>query len=161
VKHDLSGVGQNFKDHGAVVLRYTANKPNPAVLPKIPENKIEETLTKYENKNKRTGFFTQLGAGPQAFLVSPRAKAEGQGVWPDIQFVFGMKPLVGEDGPQLLHVDTVLTRLKSVGEIGLNVTAFLEGEEDDTKLALVDHRLFSEESDVEALVDGYILTEIL
>jgi hypothetical protein len=154
VKHELPGVGQNLKDHGAVVLEFTAFYPNPTLLPTMTTRaKIEDALVKYQSK-KRTGFFTNLEAQAQALLVSSRAKAEGQGMWPDIQISFQMEPLFGEEGPQMVYMHTVLNRLKSVGEIGLNATAFLEGEEDDTKLALVDHRLFSEESDVEALIDG-------
>lgn len=97
---------------------------------------------------------TRMDVGPQAFIVSSRAKADGQHNWPDYQIVFVQQPVIGKDLPQPLSLQIVLNRMKSSGEIGFNTTAYLNGDRDDVKLALIDFRLFSEPSDAEVLSEG-------
>lgn len=155
LKSELPGVGQNLRDHGAVILRFTANNPDRYSLPRIEEHNVERELKRFHSY-KRRGYFTRLDVGPQAFIVSPQAKAKGESEWPDIQLVFQQSPLLGNDDVQNqnLAMQVVLNRLESVGEIGLNTTAYLEGERDDTKLALIDHRLFTKQHDMDSMLAG-------
>lgn len=106
------------------------------------------------HEGRRKGFFTRMDVGPQAFIVSSRAKSDGEQNWPDIQIVFGHEPVFGKDLPQPTALQIILNRMKSVGEIGFNITAYRNGDRSDTKLALIDFRLFSEPSDVDAIVEG-------
>ncbi len=91
--------------------------------------------------------------------MSSQAKAKGQTNWPDIQLVFQQHPLLGddEDAPQTLAMQVVVNRLESVGSVGLNTTAYLEGKRDDTQLALIDHRLFTKEHDTEVMIEGELI----
>lgn len=145
-------MGKNFRDHGAVILRFTVHNPNTTLLLRLEEEDVEKEIMKY-HESQRTGFMTRMDVGPQAFLVSSRAKAEDQPNWPDIQIVFVQQPVIGE-GPQTLSLQIIVNRMKSVGEIGFNTTAYLNGDRDDTKLALMDFRLFSEPSDVQTIIEG-------
>lgn len=155
VLSDLRGVGKNFRDHGAVILRFTANNPNTTLLQRVAEEDLENEITKY-HQSKRNGFMTRMDVGPQAFIVSSRAKADGQHNWPDYQIVFVQQPVIGKDLPQPLSLQIVLNRMKSSGEIGFNATAYLNGDRDDVKLVLIDFRLFSEPSDAEVLIEGTV-----
>lgn len=144
----------NLRDHAAVILQFTANNPNKKFLPKIEQDNFENKIKNFQGSS-RQGLFTNLDVGPQALLVSSRAKSDGEVGWPDIQLVFQHVPLIG-DGVQKLNMQVVINRLKSIGEIRLNTTAFVEGETDDTKLALIDHRLFTEKTDADVLIEGII-----
>lgn len=44
--------------------------------------------------------------------------------------------------------------MKSVGSVGFNSTSHFEGEEDDTKLAIIDDKLFTDSTDVDVLIEG-------
>jgi hypothetical protein len=88
--------------------------------------------------------------------VSQRAKKEGQGTWPDLQIVFVYNPILKRREKTVIRLQVMLGRGKSVGEIGFNTTAYLNGETDDTKLALVDFRLLTEASDAPVLIEGEI-----
>lgn len=113
---------------------------------------MEKEITKYQ-QDERSGFMTRMDVGPQAFIVSSRAKADGQPNWPDYQIVF-QQSVIGEGEPQALSLPIVLNRMKSSGEIGFNTTAYLNGDRDDSKLALIDFRLFSDATDAEVLIEG-------
>lgn len=149
----MKGVGKNFRDHGAVILRFTVNNPNTTLLPRLGEEDVEKEIMKY-HQSKRQGFMTRMDVGPQAFIVSSRAKAENETSWPDIQIVFVQQPVIGKGLPQTLSLQIIVNRMKSIGEIGFNTTAYLSGDRDDRKLALMDFRLFSEASDVATIVEG-------
>lgn len=153
VKSALPGVGQNLKDHAAVVLNFRVNNTNPHVLPRVKEQSLESDIKKYQ-ASKRTGPFTHTDVGPQALLVSSVAKKKGEHNYPDLQIVFRQNPVLDDEEEQTLSMQVVLNRLESVGEIGLNTTAFVEGERDDTKLALIDYRLLTTKNDNDALLDG-------
>lgn len=149
----MKGVGKNFRDHGAVIIRFTVNNPNITLLPRLGEEDVEKEIMKY-HQSKRQGFMTRMDVGPQAFIVSSRAKAENETSWPDIQIVFVQQPVIGKGLPQTLSLQIIVNRMKSIGEIGFNTTAYLSGDRDDRKLALMDFRLFSEASDVATIIEG-------
>lgn len=150
---DLRGVGKNFRDHGAVILRFTVNNPDTSLLQRLNEEDVQTEIMRYQEA-KRNGFLTRMDVGPQAFIVSSRAKAEGQNHWPDLQIVFVQQPVLEKDSPQTTSLQIILNRMKSSGEIGFNTTAYRNGERDDLQLALIDFRLFSDSSDVDALIEG-------
>lgn len=150
---DLKGVGKNFRDHGAVILRFTVNNPDTTLLQRLNEEDVEQEIMKY-HESKRRGFMTRMDVGPQAFIVSSRAKADSEPHWPDLQIVFVQQPVIGKDLPQTTSLQIILNRMKSSGEIGFNTTAYRNGDRDDLKLALIDFRLFSDPSDTEALIEG-------
>lgn len=150
---DLKGVGQNLRDHGAAIIRFTVNNPDTTLLQRLEEEDVEKEIMKY-HEIKRRGFMTRMDVGPQAFIVSSRAKADAQSYWPDIQIVFVQTPVIGKGLLQTLSLHIVVNRMKSSGEIGFNTTAYLNGHRDDLKLALIDFRLFSEPSDAEVLIEG-------
>lgn len=114
---------------------------------------MEKEIMKY-HQSKRIGFMTRMDVGPQAFIVSSRAKAEGERNWPDLQIVFVQQPVIGKGLAQTLSLQIILNRMKSFGEIGFNTTAYLNGDRDDLKLALIDFRLFSEPTDAKVLIEG-------
>lgn len=153
VHSDLKGVGKNFRDHGAVILRFTVNNPDTSLLQRLNEEDVQTEIMRYQATN-RNGFLTRMDVGPQAFIVSSRAKAEGQNHWPDLQIVFVQQPVLEKDSPQTTSLQIILNRMKSSGEIGFNTTAYRNGERDDLQLALIDFRLFSDSSDVDALIEG-------
>lgn len=153
ILRELKGVGKNFRDHGAVILRFTVNNPDTSLLQRLDEEDVQEEIMKYQETNRK-GFFTRMDVGPQAFIVSSRAKADGQLHWPDLQIVFVQQPVIGKGLSQTTSLQIILNRMKSSGEIGFNTTAYLNGDRDDLKLALIDFRLFSDSSDVDALIEG-------
>lgn len=157
---DLKGVGKNFRDHGAVIIRFTANNPDTTLLQRLEEEDVEKEIMKY-HESKRRGFLTRMDVGPQAFIVSSRAKADAQPYWPDLQIVFVQQPVIIKGQPQSLSLQIILNRIKSSGEIGFNTTAYLNGDRDDLKLALIDHQLFSEPSDAEVLIEGATINVVL
>lgn len=106
------------------------------------------------HESKRRGFMTRMDVGPQAFIVSSRAKADAQRNWPDLQIVFVQQPVIGKGQPQTISLQIIVNRMKSSGEIRFNTTAYRTGDRDDLKLALIDFRLFSEPSDAEVLIEG-------
>lgn len=142
-----------MRDHGAVIIRFTVNNPDTTLLQRLEEEDVEKELMKY-HESKRRGFMTRMDVGPQAFIVSSRAKADAERYWPDLQIVFVQQPVIVKGMPQAMSLQIILNRMKSSGEIGFNTTAYLNGERDDLKLALIDHRLFSETSDAEVLIEG-------
>ncbi|KAJ6644321.1 Glucose dehydrogenase [FAD, quinone] [Pseudolycoriella hygida] len=153
VVSNLKGVGKNFQDHGAVILHFTAKNPNTTLLQQLAEEDVETEIMKYQ-ETKRRGFMTRMDVGPQAFIVSSRAERNSERYWPDLQIVFVQYPVIGKNQPQPLSLQIILNRMKSSGEIGFNTTAYLNGARDDLNLALIDFKLFSEPTDVEALIEG-------
>ncbi|XP_037034227.1 oxygen-dependent choline dehydrogenase-like [Bradysia coprophila] len=150
---DLMGVGKNFQEHGDVALHFTANKPNKAFLEALDEDDVETELQKYFGG---TGFLTNWNAG-QAYVVSSIAKADGEPNWPDIQLTLVQNKATASVGfPQSvdLYMHATGCRMKSNGEIGFNTTAYLNGERDTLKLAVIDPRLFSVPSDVQVVVEA-------
>lgn len=131
------------------------NNPNTTILPRLEEEDVEKEIMKY-HESKRHGYMTRMDVGPQAFIVSSRAKNDAEFHWPDYQIVFVQQPVIGKDLPQTLSLQIIVNRMKSVGSIGFNTTAYLNGDRDDLKLALIDFRLFSEPSDAEVLLEGTI-----
>ncbi|KAG4075742.1 hypothetical protein HA402_003568 [Bradysia odoriphaga] len=153
VLSDLKGVGKNLRDHGAVILRFTVNNPDTTLLHRLDEEDVQKEIMKYHEINRK-GFLTRMDVGPQAFIVSSRAKADGEHHWPDLQIVFVQTPVVGKSLPQTTSLQIILNRMKSSGEIGFNTTAYLNGDRDDLRLALIDSRLFSDTSDADVLIEG-------
>lgn len=154
VKVDLSGVGKNFRDHTTVALKFRVNNPNTTIFPILDDDQVEQELINFHNFPIRSGHFTKEGKGPQAFIVSSRAKYNGELNWPDIQIVFSQGRAIQRGEVQTIRLFPVLTRPKSVGEIWFNSTAFKNGERNDTKLAMIDHRSLTEKSDSNVLLEG-------
>lgn len=136
-----------------MILRFTVNNPDTTLLQRLEEEDVEKEIMKYHEVNRK-GFMTRMDVGPQAFIVSSRAKADSQRNWPDLQIVFVQQPVIGKGLPQTISLQIILNRMKSAGEIGFNTTAYLSGDRNDLKLALIDFRLFSEASDAEVLIEG-------
>lgn len=149
---DLKGVGKNLRDHGAVFLHFTVNNPNTTLLPRVDEKDMEEEFRKF-HEIKRTGFMAENNAG-QSFIVSSRAEADGERNWPDYQVAIVQEPAIDKHSPQTVILQAFLCRMKSSGEIGFNTTAYLNGDRNDLKLALIDSRIFSDPSDVQVLIEG-------
>jgi hypothetical protein len=152
VKSDVPGVGQNFRDHCAVILFFTVNNPNTTILPKISDDEFEAAINAYQQPN-RGGYLARMDVTPQAFFVSSRAKQDFQTTWPDFQFCIKAEPVIGNN-PQRIGLQIILNRAKSSGTISLNTTAYLNGETDYPKLALIDNKLWSDPSDVTVLIEG-------
>lgn len=145
-------MGKNLRDHSAVVLRFTANNANPALLRRIDD--MEAEISAYQEAN-RTGFLTRLDVGPQAFITSSRARANNQADWPDYQIVFAQHGLIHDGTTRVpLALQIILNRAESVGEIGFNSTNYANGERSDVNLALIDFKLFTVLSDMEVMIEG-------
>jgi hypothetical protein len=147
----VEGVGKNLRNQISVDLQFMAGKPNNSLFPVLTDNEVEEELKKYE-RFPRSGYFARVLAGPLAFIVSSITKQEGDKNWPDIQ-LFRRAPELGDPTSEVVLTVT-LTRGKSVGQIGFDSAAYLSGERNDTRLALVDFKSLSEQRDVTALIEG-------
>lgn len=141
----------NLRNHGSVVLKFKVNNPDTTIFPRVDEKDMEDEIMKY-HESKRRGFLTETNKA-QAFIVSKRAKADGEHNWPDINIVI-QQVAIEKGSPQTITVTSKVGRMKSSGEIGLNTTAYLNGERDDLKLALLDYRLFSDASDTQVVIEG-------
>ncbi|ODM87920.1 Oxygen-dependent choline dehydrogenase, partial [Orchesella cincta] len=88
VIHELPEVGNNLVDH----LIFDLNKIqyNASIIPYIPrmteEQEFEEMLQNYHETGE--GILGHLNQGPQAFIISSRAKQDGQEGWPDILIIY-------------------------------------------------------------------------
>lgn len=148
----MKGVGKNLRNHGAVSLAYTVNNPNRTLLLTVQERDMENEIIKYQEIPRR-GILTETNYA-QGLFVSSRAKAAGEHHWPDIQVGFSQQPTIAEGSPLRISSSVKIGRMKSSGEIKLNVTAYLNGERNDLKIAEIDHQAFSVRSDVEVLIEG-------
>jgi len=156
-------VGQNLREHTAVVLSFTAQDVDRNLMPRVEEDEFEEELKNYQAKPFRSGFFATLGGGPHAFIVSKVAKDErNEAGWPDLQITFEMMPygLVvheeEEDCPkcQKFNLYVALNRLESVGQLKLKADLYKNGIRSTTELAETDYNLFTVERDFRALIEG-------
>ncbi|CAL8130308.1 unnamed protein product [Orchesella dallaii] len=170
VKLELPSVGQNLEDH----LMFTLSniQYNSSILPFISqlpkdEKEFQEALKTYQETGE--GLLGQLIFGPQAFLVSSRAKQELQWDWPDLQLFFSPDNCLGvNSGGNDIPISCIhmfLTRGKSRGSVQLNRTVYRSGvTNDDTKLAVIDYKMFEGEgeSDLDVLIEGteFLLTLI-
>lgn len=123
------------------------------MLPIVYENQVEEEINKYQNDTFRSGYLIRKDIATQAFIVSSRAKQDGEGKWPDLQLVLYPNFVFGPTNP-LLTMQVISNRAKSIGSVTLNTTAYLDGERNDTKLAIVDHLTSFDSSDIDVLVEG-------
>ncbi|ODM87941.1 Oxygen-dependent choline dehydrogenase [Orchesella cincta] len=152
VKHELPEVGQNLIDH----LIFDLNKIqyNASIIPYIPrmpdEQDFEEMLQKYHETGE--GILGYLNQGPQAFIVSSRAKQDGQEGWPDIQIIYvPMCPIPEGNEAPTSCIYLLLGRPKSRGNMRLNATAYRSGiRNDDVKLALIDFKYLEGEGSSDA-----------
>lgn len=90
-------------------LAFTATNVEAAtgLFPLVTDDQLETELIKFQS-SPRDGAFTQV-VGPQAFIVSSRAKREGEGSWPDVQIVYegnlaNRSTLMGFDVPQVFDL---------------------------------------------------------
>lgn len=152
-----AGVGKNLRDHCAVSLAFTAYSPNATLMPLLYEDEFENELTKFLDPNGRHGYFTVFDK-PQAFIVSPVAKSDGEEDWPDLQVVYTLWNVTSvierHETTREFKLSVVLNRHKSVGELVFDVDAYLNGKREANDLVLVDYRLYSEDSDVEKQIHG-------
>ncbi|CAL8130344.1 unnamed protein product [Orchesella dallaii] len=162
VKQELPGVGQNFADHLYIMLQNI--QYNSSIIPFIPsipeEQDFEEMLKKYQETGE--GILGWLQEGVQSYFVSRRAKADGEGEWPDIQMAYDpMCPAPYGDGMPVSCVHLFCGRPKSKGSMRLNTTAYKEGiRSDDVKLAIIDFGFFEGEgsSDMDVLLEAFELS---
>ncbi|ODM88480.1 Oxygen-dependent choline dehydrogenase [Orchesella cincta] len=158
VKHEQPAIGQNLGEH--LFFTITNIQFNSSFLPyapRMPQGKeLEEMFQKYQQTGE--GIMGYLQEGPEAFLVSSRAKQDGQGDWPDILMVFdAMCPATTEDEPVSACMYVYPGRLKMRGTVKLNATEYKSGNENDlVKLAIIDHAIFEGEgaSDMDVVLDG-------
>ncbi|ODM88013.1 Oxygen-dependent choline dehydrogenase, partial [Orchesella cincta] len=158
VKHEQPAVGDNLGEH--LVFQITNIQYNASILPFIPtmpqEKAFSEELKRYQETGE--GLLGHLQEGPEAFLVSSRAKEDGQGDWPDIQMVlYPMCPASDEGTGPVSCMFIYLGRTKMRGTIKLNATEYKSGNQNnDVKLAIIDHAIFEGEAstDMEVLLDG-------
>ncbi|KAJ6640130.1 Glucose dehydrogenase [FAD, quinone], partial [Pseudolycoriella hygida] len=153
----VPGVGKNLRDHCAVSLAFTAFSPNTTLMPRLYEEELEDELMKYLDPNTRHGYFTVFDK-PQAFLVSPVAKSEGEEDWPDLQVVYTLWNVSAvverHETTREFKLSVILNRHKSVGELVFDTDAYLDGKREANDLVLVDYRLFSEDTDVDRQIYG-------
>ncbi|CAL8130336.1 unnamed protein product [Orchesella dallaii] len=158
VKHDLPALGQNLADH--LMLNLGDIQYNSSIIPYIPRmpvgEKFEEMIQKYQETGE--GILGDLPVGPQAFIVSSRAKKEGEGDWPDLHIIYDPRCHTKEgDELPVSCFFIFLARPKFRGSLRLNTTAYKKGERrDDVKLALIDYKIFEGESisDLDVLAEG-------
>lgn len=153
IKKDLPGVGQNFRNHPELSLVFNIGQPDWKLFSRLEESQVEKELNLYQGK-ERGGFFTEMDFSPQAFIVSRVAKSRGESTWSDIRLMLNRHPSLDGATSWTSSLGISLTRGQSAGEIGFNTTAFLAGEVDDVKLALVDHRQFTVKDDVDVMIEG-------
>lgn len=134
------------------------NNPNETLLYRINEADFLEEVRKYEEE--KSGYYTGLFEGLQAFVPSSVAISEGQEDWADLQIIY-ISPVLRDQDPVGVALIVDLNRPKSVGEIRFDSEAWARGERDDTKLALIDWKLFSVESDFQAVIDGNKMMDLL
>ena len=134
VKVARPGVGRNlWEQPQAFVGPIYIN--DSSLLPKIHDGDEEELVRYHINGEGQLG---ETMEGPLAFLVSSRAKAAGEGDWPDIQIWLLQSWLRIEpapDGREFVIMFVANTRPRTPGSIRLNGTAWRAGETDDQKLA--------------------------
>ncbi|ODM93587.1 Oxygen-dependent choline dehydrogenase [Orchesella cincta] len=158
VKHEQPAVGQNLREH----LIFTLNniQYNSSILPYIPtvpqEENFEDMITKYQETGE--GILGYLQEGPEAFVVSSRAKQDGQENWPDLQLVMDqMCPVSDEGDLPVSCMDVFAMRTKMRGTVKLNATEYKSGNENNfPKLAIIDHAVFQGEgaTDMDVILDG-------
>lgn len=105
--------------------------------------------------SKPSGILTKTNYA-QAFIASSRAISNGEGHWPDLQVGFGQQAALVKGVLQAISSNIKVGRMKSSGAVELNITAYLNGFRDDLHLALIDHRAFSDSSDVDVLIEGVL-----
>lgn len=153
-------VGQNLIEHiYTIIPDFTYNASAAPYIPRIPEDQLESAFTTYLETG--VGEFSQV-VGPQAFISSSRAIAEGEGNWPDIRinFIPGC-PISLDDEVETKGCAIVeLERPKSVGTVSLNVTAYLAGVTDFDGLSEIDINAFSDPSDMDVFLDGMCIYEV-
>jgi len=165
VKVDLPQVGQNLVDHVYIVLDgIKVSSSGDQYFSKVKDSNFKDMLNKYEETGE--GILGDLKVGPQADLVSKRAKQTGELNWPDFKLTLFPRctsfiPSLakenfkeGEKTDNQLCLIVTLTRPKSTGNITINSTEYKTGNMDDTKLAIVDFNMFGNSSDVDVLVEG-------
>lgn len=143
-------------DHSSSWLEFSLEK-NSSILPLIQDTNIQEELLQFQEL--RQGLFSTPIEMGQAFLASSRAVGEGHANWPDLHLLLQQNFKSSDFGTRF-KVNVALGRPKSVGNIGFNATAFRAGDRNDTKLAIIDHKFYSEPSDMDVLVEGEKWNEI-
>jgi len=165
VKVDLPQVGQNLADHVYIVLDgIKVNSSGDQYFSRVNESNFEDMLKKYDQTGE--GILGDLKVGPQADLISKRAKQAGELNWPDFKLTLFPRctsfiPSLakenskeGEKTDNQLCLIVTLARPKSTGNITINSTEYKNGSMDDTKLAIVDFNMFGNSSDADVLVEG-------
>ncbi|CAL8130358.1 unnamed protein product [Orchesella dallaii] len=159
VKHELPSLGQNLGDHLMFTIspiEYNSSDIVPYIPTMPQEQEFEEMIKQYQETGE--GILGHLQEGPQALIVSTRAKQEGEGDWPDLQIAYDpMCPAADSDTLPTSCMFIYFGRPKFRGSLTLNTTAYREGERtDDTKLALIDFGIFEGESstDVDVLLEA-------
>ncbi|ODM66802.1 Oxygen-dependent choline dehydrogenase, partial [Orchesella cincta] len=155
VKHEQPEVGQNLGEH----LYFTIYniQYNSSILPYIPrmpqEKDFEEMVQNYQETGE--GILGHLQEGPEAFIVSSRAKQDGENDWPISNGDGPMCPASNDDELPVSCMYIFAGRPKMRGSVKLNGTEFKSGNEnDDVKLAIIDYAIFEGASDLDVVLEG-------
>lgn len=157
MKKDLQGVGKNLRDHVGVFLTFQAHNASDELVPVITDNKVETALYEFQSSDLKHGFYIRRDfAYTAAFLVSSVAKSKGESEYPDIQLNFKQSSPVrnSEDEPKRIAMHAVANRHEAKGTVGFNTTAYLAGERDLVKLAVIDYQFLTTASDRKVLHEG-------
>ncbi|XP_035715563.1 oxygen-dependent choline dehydrogenase 1 [Folsomia candida] len=157
VKSSLPGVGSNLRDHIGVFLQFTSLNKNSTLQPILRDQDVQTELLKFQG-NPRSGYFTRMTVGPQAFIVSSQSKSAGEYGWPDLQLGITQYPSIGSANDVSVQLYVVLGRAETEGEIRLNVSAYQSNPDaDDVALATVDFKDFANSRDENAMLEGISL----
>ncbi|XP_021958610.2 glucose dehydrogenase [FAD, quinone] isoform X2 [Folsomia candida] len=147
----LPGVGQNLGDHPLAQLTFEiGNAAAAAAFDAIlPESDFEKELIKFHS-TPRDGVFAKIRA-QQAFLVSSRAKENGEKGWPDILLISTLFP---EQNTSQMYFSIALGRPRSRGSVTLNRKAYLSREVNDENLAAIDLGSLADHTDLEVMLEA-------
>jgi len=138
------------QDHQGVFVHPIPIKNKPPNL----ETLTPESFEKYFRFEKE-GVLSNVGDDAQEFFTSSLAQERKEADWPDLYLNRG--PI----GLNQYGIDVQVTRpifdKKSMGTIELNHTAYRLGVRDDTKLAIIDIKIFQNPSFFRILQDGTLI----
>jgi choline dehydrogenase-like flavoprotein len=144
-----------MNDHVTLLLSdFKFNSSASQYIPEITESELESSIMEYLETGG--GDFGELQAGPQVFFASTRAKAEGEEDWADgriwIDASCPSRAMYGEETKACFGAE--LQRPKSMGNVKLNVSAYLAGVTDFVQLADIDFNGFSVASDLDVILEA-------
>lgn len=144
----IEAVGKDISEHASVTLPVFVNDTSQFIH--VKSNEAESIFENYHNGH---GVLATRHEGAQCFIRSSKAAAD----WPDL-WIASHPTLAIDDESQIVRMYVVLGRPQSRGEYTMNTTAYKEGIRDDEQLALIDYKLLTHADDVDAMIEGNLLT---